>query len=66
MRERMEAQIRELKDAWAEEKRAREDEVTELERRNVAAKDRLKKEMFRKIKQTKVVRVQCAIAPRLP
>ncbi len=38
-----------------EERLDRQREVAELERRNVAAKDKLKSEMFEKIKETKTV-----------
>jgi hypothetical protein len=39
-----------------QERQDRQREVAELERRNVAAKDKLKSEMFEKIKETKTVR----------
>lgn len=42
-----------------EERALRQSQVAELERRNVAAKDKLKKEMFLKIKETKQVRNAC-------
>jgi len=44
------------------EREMRQAQVAELERRNVAAKDKLKKEMFVKIKETKQVRVAVAAA----
>lgn len=44
------------------EREMRQAQVAELERRNVAAKDKLKKEMFVKIKETKQVRAAVAAA----
>lgn len=60
---RLQAELERLRKALEDEKTARQLEVAELERRNVAAKDRLKKEMFAKIKETKRVRL-CALASR--
>jgi hypothetical protein len=50
-----------LQAALEAERQDRQQEVAELERRNVAAKDKLKTEMFDKIKETKTVRVWCAL-----
>lgn len=52
-KEAIEATMQQLRADLASEKRHREEEVAELERRNVASKDKLKKEMFMKIKETK-------------
>ena len=68
---RVQTEIDRLKQSLEIEKQERLSEVTDLERRNVAAKERLKTEMFNKIKETKKVRrclccwvcaiVQCTI-----
>lgn len=50
------SEIERLKRLLEEEKDGRMAEVTDLERRSVAAKERLKTEMFNKIKETKKVR----------
>jgi hypothetical protein len=52
-KERMEQEIADLRAMLEEERAAHAEEVLDLERRNVAAKDKLKREMFRKIKETK-------------
>lgn len=49
----IEASMARLRAELEAEKKAHEEEVAELGRRNVAAKDKLKKEMFLKIKETK-------------
>ena len=52
-KQRMEARIKYLEDHLASEKEGRADDITLLERRNIQEKERLKKEMLIKIKETK-------------
>lgn len=54
-KESIEGRLAQLMADLDQERKQREEEVAELERRNVAAKDKLKKEMFLKIKETKQV-----------
>jgi hypothetical protein len=53
-KEGMQQQLREFMDGYEREKRERGINVNELERRNVMGKDRLKNEMLRKIRETKL------------
>ncbi len=58
-------ELAQLQRTLEEERASRQAEVAELERRNVAAKDKLKTEMFNKIKETKTVRVRLRLHLRL-
>lgn len=52
--ESLEQAVRELREKLEDEKRQHAVHVSELERRNVSEKNRLKKEMLRKVKETKL------------